>query len=360
MNQFEKKLQAHIKVKLEESFKTDLNSITPGLKLRVYSKGRLKGSLSLGRTYRFYDLASLTKVIFTVPIVMRLSEKGIIRTDHPMAEYLPWFPSSRVKVSEILSHSGGLPWWSPFFSQLEGSMSPVYRWRQLENHLRQVQVGSRRGRAVYSDLDFLMLGMMMEYQLNLPLEQIWNEFKQSLKIPRCTLHFNSRNQPLYSRESYAPTENCPWRNKVLQGEVHDENCWSLGGVAPHAGLFGSINDVSNWALLLRKSYFQKMGSSLIGHDTLRRFCRRAIPQKKGDWSLGFMLPTKGRASCGRYFSGQSVGHTGFAGTSWWFDPRRDLIVVILSNRVHPTRENTQFVALRPLLHDWIVETLISS
>jgi CubicO group peptidase (beta-lactamase class C family) len=352
MNRFE----SILKEKIELGTEGALNLITPGLKLRAYERGRLKGELKLGKVYKFYDLASLTKILFTVPVIMRLVEQGKIKPSRPMIDYLPWFPSKSVTVKDVLSHSGGLPWWTPFYSKLSGPIGPVYRWRQLEVHLRKVKTDPK-GQAVYSDLDFLMLGMMIENQLGLPLEAIWDDFKKTLKIPRLSLHFNKGNEPRYLRKFYAPTEKCSWRGKTLQGEVHDENSWSLGGVAPHAGLFGTIEDVSQWGLLLRKSFLDTKGSKLISQKTLRRFARRAIPKSKGDWAMGFMLPSKGKASCGKYFSSQSFGHTGFTGTSLWFDPRRDLLVVILSNRVHPTRENSRFVGLRPQLHDWIVESL---
>ena len=352
MNRFEKRLAQIIDDRLEHH----LDYVTPGLKLRVYQGGRIKGELALGKTYRFYDLASLTKILFTVPIVMRLVEARELELTQPMRHYLPWFPHSRTQLKEVLTHFAGLPWWAPFYKRLRGPLVPEKRWRQLEIQLRKVKSGPKT-RAIYSDLDFFMLGMVLEKTQQASLEELWQDYRQSLELKNFTMHFNPGNQPKYSPKLYAPTEKCSWRKKTLQGEVHDENCWALGGVAPHAGLFGTLNDVGQWALLLRQAYRHKSGSNLIGHKTLHQFSHRAVPRTKGDWATGFMVPTKGKASCGRKFSLRSFGHTGFTGTSLWYDPVKDLTVVILSNRVHPTRDNTAFVALRPLLHNWIVEAL---
>ncbi|MBK8202976.1 MAG: beta-lactamase family protein [Bdellovibrionales bacterium] len=128
MNRFE----TILKQKIEVGTEGDLNSITPGLRIRAYERGRLKGELRLGKVYRFYDLASLTKILFTVPVTMRLVEQGKLKPSRPMIDYLPWFPSESVTVKDVLSHSAGLPWWAPFYSKLNGPIGPVYRWRQLE------------------------------------------------------------------------------------------------------------------------------------------------------------------------------------------------------------------------------------
>ena len=177
---------------------------------------------------------------------------------------------------------------------------------------------------------------------------------------RLALHdvfFHPGNRPIHARHRYAPTERCPWRRRVMQGEVHDENAWALAGVAPHAGLFASLEGVSDWGLKLRAGCLALQSSRFPSSAMVRRFTGRRVPRAIGDWGLGFMKPSLGRATCGRYFSASSFGHTGFTGTSLWFDPVQDLLVVILSNRVHPTRKNQRFTEVRPLLHNWICELL---
>jgi CubicO group peptidase (beta-lactamase class C family) len=185
---------------------------------------------------------------------------------------------------------------------------------------------------------------------------VWSEIRDRLGFD--DVDFHRGNRPLFPRKLYAPTEKDEWRKKTLQGEAHDENTWSLGGVAPHAGLFGPIEELSRWGLLLRRAMRGEKSNAFPSPQTVAKFTKRAIPKARGDWALGFMMPTKGSASCGPLFSPKSVGHTGFTGTSLWYDPTQDLLVTILSNRVHPTRENREFLQLRPKIHTWIAEELL--
>jgi CubicO group peptidase (beta-lactamase class C family) len=142
----------------------------------------------------------------------------------------------------------------------------------------------------------------------------------------------------------------------LQGEVHDENAWALGGVASHSGLFGDVQSVSNWALYLREAVLN--GTRQLSPSVARLFSKRSLPKEKGDWAVGFMMPSAEGSSAGHRFSKSSIGHTGFTGTSFWWDPKADILVVLLSNRVYPTRENASFVKLRAVIHDMIYEELL--
>jgi CubicO group peptidase (beta-lactamase class C family) len=174
-----------------------------------------------------------------------------------------------------------------------------------------------------------------------------------------TLDFHLDNKPLFKKEHYAPTEECPWRHRLLQGEVHDENTWSLGGVSSHAGLFGTIEDLG-WYVLHIRSQMMGIARYEIRQKTALLFSKRGVDEGKGDWALGFMMPTPGSSSCGQYFDLSSIGHTGFTGTSVWYDPKIDLAVCILSNRLVYGRENTKFKDLRPKIHNWLVEGLRKS
>jgi CubicO group peptidase (beta-lactamase class C family) len=127
-------------------------------------------------------------------------------------------------------------------------------------------------------------------------------------------------------------------------------------VSTHAGLFGSIDDLACYGLQLR-AQLRGLAGARVSQATAQLFAQRAIAREVGDWALGFMMPSPQGASCGRYFSPESIGHTGFTGTSIWYDPTRDLLVTILSNRVFSGRENKGFLTLRPQMHDWVVESL---
>ena len=157
--------------------------------------------------------------------------------------------------------------------------------------------------------------------------------------------FSVGNEPVFDRDEYAPTENCPWRGKVLRGEVHDDNTWALGGVCSHAGLFGSIEDLVKWASGLRDAFFG--GKWVIRPETVRKYAEQTGP---GFWALGFMRPNTKESTAGTKLSPNSIGHWGFTGTGIWFDPDNDLIIATLANRVHPTRENKLLHNLRQRIH----------
>jgi CubicO group peptidase (beta-lactamase class C family) len=153
----------------------------------------------------------------------------------------------------------------------------------------------------------------------------------------------------------APTELDPWRGRVVHGEVHDENAAALGGVAPHAGLFSTAGDLAIFAQFLLDGGVACDERWLRG-DTVARFARRSERVPGSSRALGWDTPSE-QSSAGRYFSAGSFGHTGFTGTSLWIDPERELFAVLLTNRVHPTRENRKIVELRPRFHDAVVRAL---
>jgi CubicO group peptidase (beta-lactamase class C family) len=351
MNSFEKQIKSGIL----RATNGDLESVTPGLCLQVISHGKLKADIKMGETYRYYDLASLTKIIFTNSMFMELYDESRIELNDKVSAILDWWPYKNIQLNDLLSHSAGLSNWAPFYKKINVKKSLIEKRQQLKKMLLKTERSrSSKPKAVYSDIDYLVLGFVLEELCGVDLLHIWKNLQWREKVP--SLHFNLNNKPLYKREFYAPTEKCLWRKKILQGEVHDDNTWSFGGVSSHAGLFGTIDDVTKYGQALRKSYRGEQ-SWLASHETVKKFTKRAIPMSRGDWALGFMLPTRGRSSCGKYFDESSFGHTGFTGTSLWYDPKRDLLVTLLSNRVHPTRKNSKFVELRPKIHDLIVEAL---
>ncbi len=349
MTAYEKALLA----KINNAVDGRLSDYTPSLVLSVYSKGKKKAELRLGDHKKYYDIASLTKPIFTVSTFMRFVDEDKLTVNSSAREFLDWWPHRTIRIRDLLSHTSGLPWWAPFH-ELYGKSTPEQFRTNLRGYFEKVKLGPK-GKAVYSDLDIILLGFVAEAVERTDLLSVWESTSENWGLEG--FHFNPGNKPVHPRSEYAPTEKCPWRKKVLQGEVHDDNTWAMGGVSSHAGLFGSLDDVTGWGLLLRKAWLNKKGSELASHSTAKLFCRRAIPQKAGDWALGLTMPSKEGSTAGRKFSSLSVGHTGFTGTSLWLDPKRDLLVTILANRVYPTRDNLKFRSLRPLIHDFAVELL---
>lgn len=355
---------------------------TSSLRLQAYSRGKLVVDVDPGESYRYYDLASLTKIMLsTTSAMLAVADKDVsLRT--PITKWLPELSecSKSVRdltVRDLLSHSAGMTWWRPFFKSVakeqgasDGGLRHAAAWAKLMKLVvRDVkkrgasgeQRKAKRGPAIYSDLDFFLLGEILRRSTETEFSQRWMQITDRLGLRDTFFHAlapsEARGGVIFDSARFqncAPTENDPWRGRVLQGEVHDENTAALRGVSSHSGLFGPIEDVSIYGLELRKL---ALGENSKLPAAGRGFLRRSVPRERGDWGLGFMLPSKGKASCGPLFSLTSVGHTGFTGTSLWFDPKRDLVVVILANRVHPTRQHPRFLELRPALHTMVVEGL---
>jgi serine-type D-Ala-D-Ala carboxypeptidase len=335
-----------------EQLKAVPNEATPGFVMQAYQGGKRVLDIEWGKAYKYYDLASLTKIFFTVPWVMKAVEEKRIQLSAPLQEYLPWYPYNAT-IEQVLTHTAGHDWWQPFFKKIDGNLSREERKSQLRHLLIAQPPSQNGGKAIYSDIDFLLLGFLIEDIF----EKDWSALATAL-FAHLNVHemfFQENNSPIFKKNLYAPTEDCRERKMILQGQVHDENTYALGGVAPHAGLFGSISGVAQWGLAMRQIWLGK--SSWLKASTLKKFTARAIPAAQGDWGLGFVIPTPGGSTSGQYFSPSSFGHTGFTGTSFWMDPEKDFFVAILSNRIHPTRQNDEFKKWRPRLHDWAVESL---
>jgi CubicO group peptidase (beta-lactamase class C family) len=341
---------------------------TPGLCVQAYSRGRKVVDLEVGKTYSVYDLASLTKIVFSAATFIDFHDEKLFKVSDRVSRWVPWFPKEAPhRLKDLLSHTAGLTWWYPFYKEVAkkttSQTSPEEAWeifqavlkRKVLADLRRTGTELRKEKAVYSDLDLFMLGRAMEEIAQTSLYNCWAGTRDRLGLH--DTDFLRGNKPRLAKSKYAPTEeDQAWRGQVMQGAVHDENTFALKGVAPHAGLFGTLNDLSRFGLHLRKG-MRGEKSALGSPASVQLFTKRSIPRARGDWALGFMMPTKGGASCGPRFSLDSVGHTGFTGTSLWYDPKQDLLVSLLSNRVHPTRENKAFIELRPQLHSWIAESL---
>jgi CubicO group peptidase (beta-lactamase class C family) len=159
-----------------------------------------------------------------------------------------------------------------------------------------------------------------------------------------------------TKEEFAATEDCPWRKRVLQGEVHDDNAWSLGGYSGHAGLFGTAEEVYGIANMLRQHSLGKR-KDFFKPETVREFFRRQDVVPGSDWALGWDTRALEGSSAGKYFSRDSVGHTGFTGTSLWMDFEKDVIAILLTNRVHPKRDNDKIKQFRPVFHEAVMGAL---
>lgn len=318
-----------------------------------------------------FDLASLTKPLATTTAIMLLVEEGSISLDDPVAKSLPAFADrgkENVTIRHLLCHAAGLKPWRGFHELLiEKERKTGERligtkegrdWI-LDRVLRSALVHEPGAAAVYGDLDFIVLGALVEAVSKQPLD----EFCESRIFTRLALHDTrffpiptdgSPAAPEVVRRRVAATENCPWRDRIIWGEVHDPNASAMGGVAGHAGLFSTADDVMRFGQLFLDAWHGRNPS--LPTERVREFATRQHLPADSDWALGWDTPTAGASSSGEYFSVNSVGHLGFTGTSLWIDLERELIVVMLTNRIHLVAKRSRF-DLRPKIHDAIFEGL---
>ena len=292
-----------------------------------------------------FDLASLTKVIATTSLLMRLVEAGRVGFDTRLSALLPGWssePRSAATVRHLLEHSSGLRGHDRFWERARGR-------REYEAAIRELPLERVPGAAaVYSDLGFMLLGFLIEDLGGSALDAQFDELARDLDIEDLAF-----NPPEDWRPRTAPTEFDPWRGHLLVGLVHDENAAALGGVAGHAGLFGTAAAVGAFARAVLATF--TVQTPLGTPDLMRTMAQRsAVPGSSRALGWDTMLPS---SSCGTRLSPTAIGHTGFTGTSFWIDREQDLYIVLLSNRVHPTRANEQFAAVRPQVHDAVVEDL---
>jgi beta-glucosidase-like glycosyl hydrolase/CubicO group peptidase (beta-lactamase class C family) len=313
-----------------------------------------KGAAPVGPD-TIYDLASLTKVVVTTTLAARLTESpngGTLQLDAPIERYLPEWASGpqpewrkQVTVRHLLTHTSGLPPHRDYFLTSKNK-------RQLLEKIFAEPLESQPGtKEAYSDLGIILLGEIIERLTGKSLDELARtEIFRPLGMTETMFLPPKKLLP-----RIAPTEDdTRYRKRLIRGEVHDENAYALGGVAGHAGLFGTASDLAAFCQMLLN------GGIYAHHRLLRRstVAEFTTPQRIADntRTLGWAVPTE-NSSSGHYFSPHSFGHTGFTGTSIWIDPDKQLFVILLTNRVHPARENQKIQQVRPAIHDAVVEAL---
>jgi CubicO group peptidase (beta-lactamase class C family) len=343
----------------------------PGAVLAVGRRGGLVRYAGFGRlsydpgspavqTDTVYDLASVTKVVVTTTLAMILVDEGRLDLEAPVSSLIPAFAGgakSEVRVRQLFTHSGGLLWWAPLYEELHGQAAYLERICEMD---LDYAPGTR---TAYSDLGLILLGRIVELRGGAPLD----EMARRRVFEPLGMRDTRYRPPVSLRPRIAPTERDPWRGRVILGEVHDENAFALDGVAPHAGLFSTAGDLARFAQMLLNGG-ELDGHRIVSRATVDLFTRRAGVAGSSR-ALGWDTPSNGKdprssvpgepgySSAGSLFSARSFGHTGFTGTSMWMDPERDLFVILLTNRVHPTRDNRKIYGVRSRLADAVVRAL---
>lgn len=331
----------------------------PGAQLAVLCGGttlytRSYGTLTYDSTSSpvtdstLYDIASLTKVVATTTAAMRLLDDGRLHLDSSVAHYLPEFAvngKETITIRNLLLHNSGLPAYRLFYTMTSDGKAV------LDSIMQAAAEYPTGTRTVYSDLGMITLGKVIERVTGESLarfmqEQFWDPMRMTRTMFR---------PPDSLRQQCAPTEiDDYWRRRLVQGEVHDENAALLGGVAGHAGVFSTAQDLARFVrMIMQGGEFD--GRRYLDAATIRRFTGR--PSASSTRALGWDTRSVSGSSSGHYFSMKSYGHTGFTGTSIWIDPVANMAVIFLTNRVHPTRSNKQLPRFRAVLHDAVREAL---
>ncbi|MCS6926584.1 MAG: serine hydrolase [Candidatus Binatia bacterium] len=320
-----------------------------------------------------YDLASLTKPLATTLAVMLLVKEKKLRLDDRVTRFFPNFAvygKTPVTFRQLLAHCSGLPAMRAYYREIaekeakEGKVGFLgtrsardYVYTQLQREKLDAAPGCQ---VIYSDLGFMLLGAVVEEISGMGLDQYCREkiFRplgmESTMFLNLELLRRHKLQPVL--EKFAPTERCSWRKRILCAEVHDENAYAMGGVAGHAGLFSTVDDINQLVTTLLRCY--RGEHSFLPAVLVREFWTRDTTVPGTTWALGWDTPSPQQSSAGELFSPLSVGHLGFTGTSLWIDLQRQVYVILLSNRVHPRRDNDKIHAFRPLLHNVIMQVVL--
>ena len=362
------------------------DGVFPGAQLAVRLRGELQcvvvaGRLSLEplglpvQPTTIYDLASLTKPLATVTSVLLLIQRAKVALEDPVQKILTELegtPIGHASVRELLTHRSGLPGWRPFYERFDargiipGLSGGV---QSIKHHvLKMIRdeplIYERGERSIYSDLGFMLLGFLVERLSGMALN-LWCEEAIFRPLQAGPMMFSPGTErapldvvhPIVDVSRIAPTEQDEWRNRLLCGEVHDENAAAMGGVAGHAGLFGTAESVLAVSGAWLCGYHGR--KSILEGELVREFTTRQESAARSSWALGWDTPSA-PSSSGSRFSERSFGHLGYTGTSLWIDPLCELEVVLLSNRVHPSRRNEKIKIFRPCIHDLVYREFVSA
>ena len=322
--------------------------------LFLHAVGRLDYDHGAAVTARTgYDLASLTKVVGLTTAAMMLVDEGKLDLDAPVTRYVPAFAAGgdSVTVRHLLTHSSGLPAWRPFFQRVHSrqEMLALVNAEPLE--------AAPGTRMVYSDLGAMLLTEVVEHLTGKRLDR----FLAARLFGPLAMKDTRYLPPRSWLARVAPTEmDTTWRHRLVRGEVHDENAASMGGVSGHAGLFSTGPDLVRFVQFLMRGGVTAgtgaqghRGTVLVRAETIALFTRVDRPGFSSR-AIGWDTPSE-NSSAGSHLSAGAFGHTGFTGTSIWVDPAQDLFVILLTNRVHPTRNNDLIREVRRQVADLAAE-----
>lgn len=318
-----------------------------------------------------FDIASLTNVLATTTLIIKLVESGKLKLEDKVARYIQSFGvhgKSSITLGHLLSHTSGLPSWAPFFEELiranGGSRLGILTSRGAKEYvissINRSQPRYPCGvRQIYSDIGFIILGVLVEVLTGLSLDKaFYKHVSQPLGLKSTSfvdLSLIKRRGIHPVTDVIAPTEDCPWRKRILWGEVHDDNAWAMGGIAGHSGIFSSISDLHLFCREMILAYREQ--SNFLKKSSVQKLWHGLENGGQHKWLYGWDVPSKENGLLDSNLSENAVGICGFTGCSMWLEPEKGIHIIMLSNRVHPSRANKKIVAFRPVIHDAVLEVL---
>ncbi len=355
----------------EEILKAIEQGSFPAASLLVAKKGEVLYRNTLGHAAllpekepategTLFDIASLTKPVAATPLALLARKEGKITLDTTITRKIPQFVSEekeRITARHLLKHTSGLPAWRPYYEEIRSVCPDLWGKREcrsvylekISQESLEVPIAYQR---IYSDLGFMLLGFFLEEAMGGTIDQLFQE-KIAGPLSLSNTFYIPNDHPPESRSPFAATENSPVRGRILRGEVDDENAYALGGVAGHAGLFSTAEDLHRFLSEWEKGFRNE--SPIFPQDLVQDFTG-----PKAKFKLGWDTPSSPESQAGKYFSRNAIGHLGFTGCSFWVDLEQEFHVILLTNRVHPSAENEAIKLFRPMIHDLIYEEIIRS
>lgn len=345
------------------------------------------------REHTCFDIASLTKPVATATLAMMLVAEKLLKLDDTVYQWLAGARASvhrLMTVHHLLNHTSGLPAWQPYYRELPISLVGTEAGKRLilDSCYNEPLLSEPGKITLYSDLGYIILGEVIEQAGGEPLDALFMQqiarpvnladtfFVRSIGAPvnaggrrtstTADQHVPTPKHGLFSERKilkegehfrFAPTEDCPWRERVIHGEVHDQNAYALGGVAGHAGLFSTALDLHRFTVELMRAY--RADSDWIPKEIVREFLMEGKEKPAGEeFVLGWNRSSRKNSASGRHFSANSIGHLGYTGCSIWIDLTKDFWIILLTNRIHPSTTNQKINSFRPRIHDLIYDELI--
>ncbi len=336
--------------------------VFPAASLLVASRGDIVYRKNFGQANEtmIFDIASLTKPIVTTSLsLLAVREKGLSLNSQAV-RYVPAFEAydkSKITIRHLLKHTSGLPAWRPYFQDVAKEHPDLVGKREsrrlyvpkLSEEPLEMPVAYQR---IYSDLGFILLGILLEDFFQAPLDRLFAEKIATPLDLKDTFFLPVENREKKAAERFAPTENSEWRKQVIRGEVHDDNAYTLGGVAGHAGLFSTVDDLHRFLTAVEQAVDR--GHPLFPQELTLDFLGPTVKFK-----LGWDVPSAQKSQAGKYLSKNTIGHLGYTGCSFWADLDQNFHIILLTNRVHPSSKNEAIKEFRPKIHDVVYEELIA-